>query len=225
MAVRAVLLVILLATGAASTAVTTAPAASGSCKVPKLTGIKTAAARKALTKAGCPSSALRTTTKCATAAKIGLVLDQKPSPRTVLKKGRRVDVHVGIACAPPPTPPVTPPVPPVDLVGDWTGTYSGLLAGDAGCPDIPISGSVAVSISGSGPQYTLSFVLENGDVITNGAECKELGRTDSSGDVTATATGGTLTATGFKATLSAGTLAGSFMTASGKFSFSVTHAS
>ena len=222
---RTVLLAILLAAGAASTAVTAAPASAGTCKVPKLTGLRTSAARKALTKAGCPSSALRTTTKCATAARVGIVLDQKPAPRTALKKGRRVDVHVGAVCAPPPTPPVPPPVPPADLVGDWNGTYSGLLVGDQGCPDIPISGNVAVSIAGSGPQYTISFVFENGDVITNGPECKELGRTDSTGDLTATASGGTLTATGFKAKLSGGALTGSIMTAAGQISFSVTHAS
>jgi hypothetical protein len=215
---RAVSLLILLAAGAASIAVATAPAASRACKVPKLTGLTMSAARKALATAGCPGSALRKTTKCAPKAKVGIVLDQKPSRHTALKKGQRIDVHVGVACA--------PPIPAADLVGDWSGTYSGTLQGDPGCPTITISGDVAVSISGTGPQYTISFALDNGDVITNGEDCTELGRTTSSGDVTATASGNTLTGTGFKATLSDGTLTGSMMVATrGQFTFSITRVS
>jgi hypothetical protein len=144
-----------------------------------------------------------------------VVLDQKPAPRTVLKKGKRVDVHVGIKCA--------PPIPAADLVGDWSGTYTGTLKGDRGCPDIPISGEAAVSISGVGPGYTISFQLENGDVITNSADCTELGRTTSGGSVDATASSTALTGTGFKATLDTGTLTGSMSVAGrGQFTFTVT---
>jgi hypothetical protein len=215
---RAVSLLFLLATCAGSLAVTTAPAATQTCKVPKLTGLTTSAALKALKKAGCPAAALRQATACAPAAKAGVVLDQKPSPRTVLKKGKRIDVHVGITCA--------PPIPAADLVGDWTGTYTGSLKGDRGCPDIPISGQADVSIEGDGPQYTLTFALENGDVITNSADCKELGRTTSGGSVDATASSTALTGTGFKATLADGTLTGSMsVSGRGQFTFTVTRVS
>jgi hypothetical protein len=209
---RALWLLILVAACAASLAVTTAPAATQTCRVPKLTGLKTSAARRALTRAGCPAAALRQATACAPAAKEGVVLDQTPAPRTVLKKGKRIDVHVGITCA--------PPIPAADLVGDWSGTYTGTLKGDSGCPDIPISGEAAVSISGLGPGYTLSFQLENGDVITNSADCKELGRTTSGGSVDVTASSTALTATGFKATLADGTLTGSYsVPGRGQFTF------
>jgi hypothetical protein len=213
---RTLWVLVLLTACAATLSVATAPAASSTCKVPKLTGLSTAAARRALAKAGCPSVALRKATACAATAKVGTVLDQKPSPRTVLRKGRRIDVHVGIACAP-------PPIPASELVGDWTGTYTGSLTGDRGCPDIPISGDIAVFIDGPGPQYTVSFNLDNGDVVTNSADCSELGRASSTGSLNVTASGSTLTATGFKATLTTGTLAGSMSVASrGKFTFSVT---
>jgi hypothetical protein len=214
---RTAWLLILLAACAGSLAVTTAPAATQACRVPKLTGLKTSVARRALTRAGCPAAALRQATACAPAAKEGFVLDQTPAPRTVLKKGKRIDVHVGITCA--------PPIPAADLVGDWSGTYTGSLKGDRGCPDIPITGQAAVSISGDGPTYTLSFDLENGDVITNSADCTELGRTTSSGSVDATASSTALTGTGFKATLDAGTLTGSMsVPLRGQFTFTVTRA-
>jgi hypothetical protein len=213
---RAAFLLILLAACSASLAVTTAPAATHTCKVPKLTGLTTSAARKALAKAGCPSTAWRKATACAPTAKLGRVLDQKPAPRMVLKKGMRVDVHVGIECA--------PPIAAEDVVGNWSGTYTGSLKGDRGCPDIPISGEVVVAITGTGfDEYTISFALENGDVVTNSADCSELGRGTSSGNVTVKASATALTATGFKATLADGTLTGS-MSVSGRggFTFTIT---
>jgi hypothetical protein len=213
---RAASLLILFAACAASLAFTAAPAATHTCKVPKLTGLTPTAARKALAKAGCPSTAFRKATACAPTAKVGIVLDQKPAPRTVLKKGRRVDVHVGIECA--------PPIAAEDLVGNWSGTYTGALKGDRGCPDIPIGGEVVAAITGTGfDEYTVSFALENGDVVTNSADCKELGRGTSSGNVAVKASAIALTGTGFKATLSAGTLTGSMaVTGRGGFTFTIT---
>jgi hypothetical protein len=215
---RTLAVLALLAACTASLAVARAPAASGACKVPKLTGLSTKAARKALATAGCPSSALRKTTTCAPKAKVGIVLSQKPSPRTVLTKGRRIDIRVGVACAP-------PPIPVSEFVGDWRGTYDGSLKGDQGCPDIPISGAAAVTISGSGLKYTVSFTLDKGDVITNSADCKELGRTTSSGEVFAEASGNTLNGPTFGATLAGGVLTGKMSSTHGMFTFSVTRAS
>lgn len=213
---RTLWLLVLIVACAATLSVAKAPAASVACKVPKLTGLSTAAARKAIARAGCPSSALRKATACAPKAKVGIVLDQKPAPHTALKKGRRVDVHVGVACAP-------PPIPAADLIGDWSGTYTGSLKGDRGCPDIPISGDILVFIDGPGPQYVVSLNLDKGDVVTNSADCSELGRTTSTGSVNVTASGSTLIGTGFKATLSTGTLTGSMSVAlRGQFTFTVT---
>ena len=184
----ALLLVVAAVAAAAALSATGAPAAAGACKVPKLTALTTSAAKAAVKRAGCPASAFKATSKCESAtAKIGRVLDQKPLPRAALKKGQKIAVHVGVFCKPPPPPP--PPPEPPDFVGDFVGTYSGILVGDAGCPDIPISGIAEVIVEQLGTtSYDVRFGLEKAHVVTT-ENCMEVTRTNSFGELTATATG------------------------------------
>src|SRR5262245_8694911 len=177
-----------VAASVAAFSVAGSPAATGACKVPKLTGLTTADARAALKKAGCPTS-LVTATACAARTKVGVVLDQKPRPKLLLAKGHKVSVHVGKFCPPPPPPPSPPPPPPPNFVGDFSGSYSGLLVGSPGCPDIPIKGAALVRIAQlSTSSYDVLFALENAHVIT-GEQCMELGRDTTIGEEEATSSG------------------------------------
>jgi hypothetical protein len=205
---------------AAAFSVTSSPAATPKpCKVPKLTGRTTAAAKAALKAAGCATSVLRTTTKCSTTANIGKVLDQTPAAKTALKKGQKVSVHVGVFCAPPPPPP--PPAPP-NFVGDFLGTYTGTLLGSRGCPDIPISGRAEVYVTQEDVStYDVQFLLENADVSTTEG-CAEVQRNNSYGDVEATASGTRLGTSGISMILATNTLNGQIQTSGGQITFTVT---
>jgi hypothetical protein len=192
---RGLVLLAALAAAAAALAGTTAAAAPPVCKVPKLTGRTTAAAKAALKRAGCPASALKTATSCAAAAKVGVVLDQKPAAKAGLKKGQKISVH---------------------------GTYTGTLTGSQGCPDIAISGLAFVAVAQQGStSYDLVIQLQNAHVITTDM-CDEIGRADSTGEIVASSNGDTLSATGFTATIAGDTLTGSIQTDAGQIAFTVT---
>jgi hypothetical protein len=218
---RFLVLLVAAAAIAAATSVSKAPAAAAPCKVPKLTGLTTSAAKTAVKRAGCPASAFKATSKCEPAtSKIGRVLDQKPPPRVVLKKGQKIAVHVGVFCKPPPPPP--PPPEPPDFLGDFVGTYSGILVGDPGCPDIAISGIAEVIIEQLGTtSYDVRFGLQNAHVVTTEG-CMELGRSNSFGELTATATGTRLAGPGFTASLTGEVIGGTFQAREGQITFTVT---
>ena len=221
MRARALLLVVAAAAAAAALSATGAPAAPGACKVPRLTSLTTSAAKAAVKRAGCPASAFKATSKCAGAiAKIGRVLDQKPSPRAALKKGQKIAVHVGVFCKPAPPPP--PPPEPPNFVGDFVGTYSGILVGDPGCPDIPISGIAEVIVEQLGTtSYDVRFGLEKAHVVTT-ENCMEVTRTNSFGELTATAAGTHLTGPGLTSSLSGEVITGAFQARTGEINFTVT---
>jgi hypothetical protein len=219
---RGLVLLAALAAAAAALAGTTAAAAPPVCKVPKLTGRTTAAAKAALKRAGCPASALKTATSCAAAAKVGVVLDQKPAAKAGLKKGQKISVHVGKLCSKPPPPPPPPAPPPASFAGDFGGTYTGTLTGSQGCPDIAISGLAFVAVAQQGStSYDLVIQLQNAHVITTDM-CDEIGRADSTGEIVASSNGDTLSATGFTATIAGDTLTGSIQTDAGQIAFTVT---
>ncbi len=217
----ALLLVVAATAGVAALAATGAPAAPSACKVPKLTGRTTSAAKAAVKRAGCPATAFKATSKCATVtAKIGRVLDQKPSARAALKKGQKIAVHVGVFCKP--TPPPPPPPEPPNFVGDFVGTYSGILVGDPGCPDIPISGIAEVIVEQLGTtSFDVRFGLEKAHVVTT-ENCMEVTRTNSFGELTATATGARLAAPGLTSSIDGEVLTGTFQARSGEINFTVT---
>ena len=218
---RVLLLLFVAAATAAALSATGAPAAPAPCKVPKLTGRTTSAAKAAVKRAGCPTSAFKATSKCEDAtAKIGRVLDQKPAPRSALKKGQKIAVHVGVFCKPPPPPP--PPPEPPNFLGDFVGTYSGILVGDPGCPDIPISGIAEVIVEQLGTtSYDVRFGLQNAHVVTT-ENCMEVERSNSFGELTATATGTRLAGPGFAASLAGEAISGTFQARQGQISFTVT---
>jgi len=219
---RAFGVLVVLAASAAAFTVTASPAATGACKVPRLTGRTTADARAAFKRAGCPAGAFTTATVCAAQRKVGTVIDQKPAKNTVLKKGRKVLVHVGKFCPPDPPPPPPPPPPaPATFVGDYAGTYTGFLVGSTGCPDIPISGQALVRITQIGTSsYDILFALENAHVVT-GEQCIELGRDTTVGEEVATATGSKLANERLTVTLDHDRLTGKFQVRSGEFTFTV----
>jgi hypothetical protein len=107
-AMRGVALLVALAAGVVVFAGTTAAASRPVCTVPKLTGRTASAAKAALRRAGCPVSVLRTATTCTRAAKVGIVVKQKPAARARLEKGQKVTVHLGKSCPPAPLPPPAP---------------------------------------------------------------------------------------------------------------------
>ena len=210
-----------VAASVAAFSVTGSPAATAVCKVPKLTGLKTADARAVLKKAGCPTS-LVVATACAARTKVGIVLDQKPRPRLVLKKGGKVSVHVGKFCPPPPPPPPPPAPPPPNFVGDFAGSYTGLLVGSPGCPDIPIKGAALVRIAQlSTSSYDVLFALENAHVVT-GEQCVELGRDTTFGEEETTSSGNKLSNTRLTMTIDGDTITGKFQVRLGEFTFTVT---
>jgi hypothetical protein len=217
-------LVVLVAT--AVFPVAALPATPPVCQVPKLTGSTTAVAKAALKRAGCPSSVLSASTVCAAQPKAGHVLDQKPAAKAALKKGQKIVVHVGKYCPPPPIgpppPPPPPPPTPANWLGEYSGNYTGTLIGSPGCPDIMVSGLTLFTITQLGTSYDLDILLQNGDVITTDT-CDELGRGDSEGELVATASGNSLSADGFTATLTGTTLAGKIQTNAGEIDFTVTH--
>jgi PASTA domain-containing protein len=214
-------LVILAAIGACAAAisVTSAPAATPKpCKVPRLTGRTTTAAKAALKAAGCATSVLHTATRCSATANVGKVLDQTPAAKAVLKKGQKVSVHIGAFCQKPPPPP--PPAP--NFVGDFLGTYTGTLLSSPGCPDIPISGRAEVYVTQQDVStYDVQFLLENADVSTTEG-CQEVQRDNSYGDVEATASGTRLGTSGISMILTANTLNGQIQTSGGQIAFTVT---
>jgi PASTA domain len=215
-------LVVLAALGACAAAisVTSAPAATPKpCKVPKLTGRTTAAAKAALKAAGCATSALHTATKCSSTGNVGKVLDQTPAAKAVLKKGQKVAVHIGVFCQKPPPPP--PPAAP-DFAGDFLGTYTGTLLGSPGCPDIPISGRAEVYVTKQDvTTYDVQFALENADVSTTEG-CAEVQRDNSYGEIEATASGTRLGTSGISMILTTNTLNGQIQTTGGQITFTVT---
>jgi PASTA domain-containing protein len=212
-----------VAASVAAFSVTGSPAATGACKVPKLTGLKTADARAALRKAGCPT-ALVTATACAARTKVGIIVDQKPRPKLVLAKGRKVSVHVGRFCPPEPPPPPPPPAAPPDFVGDFTGSYTGLLVGSGGCPDIPIKGAALVRIEQlTTSSYDVLFALENAHVVT-GEQCIEIARDTTFGEEVTSATGNKLVNARLTVTIDGDTITGKFQVRAGEFTFTATRA-
>jgi hypothetical protein len=216
--VRGAALLVLVAAALGAT-VAAAPAAStATCHVPKVTGLTLPDARAKLKAAACPAR-MTVVGACVKAkSNRGVILDQKPRPKLVLRKGTKVSVHVGKDCPEPPPPPPVPPTRAEDFLGTYDGTYEGAWEGVNGCPDIPVGGDAQITIERTGANtFAVHFALEAFAVDVNADDCKEFGRQDGFGTTQMTFLNGKLVATGFMFTLSGDKLMGAIEARGGQF--------
>jgi hypothetical protein len=221
--VRGFALLVLIAAALGST-VAAAPAAStATCRVPKVTGLTLLDARAKLKAATCPAR-MTVVGACVKAkSNQGVILDQKPRPKLVLRKGGKVSVHVGKDCPEPPPPPPVPPTKPGDFTGYYDGTYSGAWENSNGCPDSDVSGNAEIWVEQTGAlTFNVHFYLEAFAVDINADDCKEYGRRDGQGITPMTFANGKLVATGFMFTLSGNKLMGAIEARGGKFGLTLT---